>query len=415
MTLKGYIMISTAEKTVFLTEAAKRFGPEVTRAQLVGLTEEGFKRHFWIEADKYRVGRGKYRLPLQEFGINLTPGYAVQNNIIEEPQVLKLSKHVPQAAPSVAPPTHVIVQQKQASTVARFTEKAIVPTKDPLFVDFGFFDKMKMIIKYGQFYPVFVSGLSGNGKTMMVEQACAALGREYLRVNISTETCEDDLIGGFRLIEGETRWYDGPVIQAMKSGAILCLDEIDRGSNKLMCLQAILEGKPYLIKKTGEYVEPAKGFNVIATANTKGKGDDTGRFMAATILDDAFLERFPITVEQEYPDMKIETKILTRVFESLGLNDVEFIGNLVKWADIIRKTFQEGAIDEVISTRRLVHIAKAFLIFQDRTVAIQYCVNRFDDETKAAFLDLYSKIDGADAPVVAEAKVETSTEQDIPF
>lgn len=397
-------MFTVSEKVAYLTEAASRFGGEASRDQLSSLAAEGFPKHLWLQNKEYRTGRGMYRLPLQEFGIDLAR-LAVVTKVATETCV---------SDPVVAQPQPQM-QQKQASTVARFTEKAIVPTKDPLFVDFGFFDKMKMIIKYGQFYPVFVSGLSGNGKTMMVEQACAALGREYLRVNISTETCEDDLIGGFRLIEGETRWYDGPVIQAMKSGAILCLDEIDRGSNKLMCLQAILEGKPYLIKKTGEYVEPAKGFNVIATANTKGKGDDTGRFMAATILDDAFLERFPITVEQEYPDMKIETKILTRVFESLGLNDVEFIGNLVKWADIIRKTFQEGAIDEVISTRRLVHIAKAFLIFQDRTVAIQYCVNRFDDETKAAFLDLYSKIDGADAPVVAETKAEASTEQDIPF
>jgi MoxR-like ATPase len=386
-------MISHSEKSSFLSEAARRFGPEVTRAQLVSMVDEGFKRHFWIESDQYRVGRGKYRLPLEDFGIDLAKLSVVPKT---ETQVQVSVPETPVA--------------KAVATVARFTEKAIVPTRDPLFVEFGFFDKMKMVIKSGQFYPVFVSGLSGNGKTMMVEQACAVLKREYMRVNISPETCEDDLIGGFRLIEGETRWYDGPVIQAMKSGAILCLDEIDRGSNKLMCLQAILEGKPYLIKKTGEYVQPTAGFNVIATANTKGKGDDSGRFMAATILDDAFLERFPITVEQEYPDVKVETKILSRVFDSLGLDDKEFAANLVKWADIIRKTFTEGAIDEVIATRRLVHIAKAFQIFGDRKAAIEYCINRFDSETKTAFLDLYSKIDSAE-----EQKPAVPVNEEIPF
>jgi MoxR-like ATPase len=217
-------------------------------------------------------------------------------------------------------------------------------------------------------------------------------------VNVSPETDEDDLIGGFRLIDGETKWFDGPVIQAMKRGSVLVLDEIDRGSNKLMCLQGILEGKGVLIKKTGEYVEPASGFNVVATANTKGKGDDTGRYMSATILDDAFLERFPITVEQEYPDTKIELKILKKVFDSLGISDDKFANNLVQWSDIIRKTFEEGAIDELISTRRLVHIAQAYTIFNDKMDAIKYCINRFDSETKNSFLDLYTKIDADVAP-----------------
>lgn len=380
-------MFTTTQKVEFLIEAAKRFGAEVSRDQLKSLADEGFPKHLWIQNTEYRAGRGKYRLPLEEYGINLTNLALVAS----EPTVKVASK------PAVSAP----VKTKIAS-VAAYSDKPNVPSRDPLFVEFGFYDKMKMIIKSKQFYPVFVSGLSGNGKTMMVEQTCAALSREYLRVNISPETSEDDLIGGFRLINGETRWYDGPVIQAMKSGAVLCLDEIDRGSNKLMCLQAILEGKPYLLKKTGEYVEPTAGFNIIATANTKGKGDDTGRFMAATILDDAFLERFPITVEQEYPDVKVETKILTRVFESLGIDDKEFATNLVRWADIIRNSFQEGAIDEVIATRRLVHIAKAFQIFGDRIVAIQYCINRFDTETKTAFMDLYSKIETPAATVVPE-------------
>lgn len=394
-------MFSVSDKIAYLTEAAKRFGTEVSRDQLVTLTDEGFPKHLWLQNKEYRTGRGKYRLPLEEFGIDLARLSVVPKTV---------APAVTSAPASVAQPQ--VFQQKTVSTVARFTDKAVVPSRDPLFVEFGFFDKMKMVIKSRQFYPVFVSGLSGNGKTMMVEQACATLGREYLRVNISPETCEDDLIGGFRLIDGETRWYDGPVIQAMKSGAVLCLDEIDRGSNKLMCLQAILEGKSYLIKKTGEYVEPTPGFNIVATANTKGKGDETGRFMAATILDDAFLERFPITVEQEYPDVKIETKILNRVFDSLGLTDKEFATNLVKWADIIRKTFTEGAIDEVIATRRLVHIAKAFQIFGDRMAAIQYCINRFDAETKTAFLDLYTKIDGTETAPAAPAVNEN---EEVPF
>lgn len=390
-------MLTKSQRVKYLTEAAKRFGIEVSRDQLKSLSNEGFPKHLWLQGPENRSGRGLYRLPLEEYGIDLA-----NLALVASAPAMKAAK-VSAPAPVVAEP----VKTKIAS-VAAFSDKPNIPSRDPLFVEFGFYDKMKMIIKSGQFYPVFVSGLSGNGKTMMVEQTCAALSREYLRVNISPETCEDDLIGGFRLIDGETRWYDGPVIQAMKSGAVLCLDEIDRGSNKLMCLQAILEGKPYLLKKTGEYVEPTAGFNIIATANTKGKGDDTGRFMAATILDDAFLERFPITVEQEYPDVKVETKILTRVFESLGIDDKEFATNLVKWADIIRNTFQEGAIDEVIATRRLVHIAKAFQIFGDRMTAIQYCINRFDVETKTAFLDLYTKIEvpsTVSAPVVAAPEV----------
>ena len=375
-------MISQSEKVSFLTEAAKRFGTEVSRQQLVTLSSETGRRHFWLEADEYRVGRGKYRLPLSEFGINLTGA----TNLAVVP--------APVAQKPKAPVIQMPEQPKtKISTVGRFTENAVILNCDPLYVEFGFYDRMKQIVNSKEFYPVFVSGLSGNGKTMMVEQACATLRREYIRVNISPETSEDDLIGGFRLIDGETKWFDGPVIQAMKAGAVLCLDEIDRGSNKLMCLQAILEGKPYLIKKTGEYVEPAYGFNIVATANTKGKGDESDRFMAATILDDAFLERFPITVEQEYPDTKVETRILSKVFDSLGIQDKEFATNLVKWADIIRKTFEEGAIDELISTRRLVHIAKAFKIFGERTEAIKFCINRFDAETKTAFLDLYTKID----------------------
>ena len=394
-------MITQSEKVAFVTEAAKRFGEVVTRQQLVTLSEEtGGKRQFWLEADQYRVGRGKYQLPLQEFNVNMAGLALVKSNSVPS---------MPITEPIMAPVAKAIAKM---SSVARMQEGAIIPKVNSLYVPFGFFDNMKRIVASKKFYPVFVSGLSGNGKTFMVEQACAQLKVECLRVNISPETDEDELIGGFRLIDGETKWFDGPVVQAMKSGAVLILDEIDRGSNKLMCLQGVLEGKGLFVKKTGEFVEPVSGFNVIATANTKGKGDETGRYMAATILDDAFLERFPITVEQEYPDVKIETKILTKLFASLNITDKAFAENLVKWADIIRKTFEEGAIDELISTRRLSHIAEAYTIFNDKMEAIKYCINRFDNETKTSFLDLYTKIDAGIDPTT----VKTDTVSDeVPF
>lgn len=387
-------MTTKAEKILFVTEAAKRFGEVVTHQQLVSLSNEtGMKRQVWLEGKQYRVARGKYQLPLQKFNINMAGLALVKSEpmkTIAEPVVASVAKAV-----------------AKISSVPRMHEGAIIPKVNSLYVPFGFFDNMKRIVASKKFYPVFVSGLSGNGKTFMVEQACAQLKVECLRVNISPETDEDDLIGGFRLIDGETKWFDGPVVQAMKSGAVLILDEIDRGSNKLMCLQGVLEGKGLFIKKTGEFVEPVQGFNVIATANTKGKGDETGRYMAATILDDAFLERFPITVEQEYPDVKIETKILTKLFASLGITDKAFAENLVKWADIIRKTFEEGAIDELISTRRLSHIAEAYTIFNDKVESIKYCINRFDAETKTAFLDLYSKIDAGIDPTSQPIEVKS--------
>jgi hypothetical protein len=392
-------MTTKAEKILFVTEAAKRFGEVVTHEQLVTLSEEtGMKRQVWLEGKQYRIARGKYQLPLQEFNINMAG--------------LALVKAEPIASMPISEPVKAPVAKAIAkmSSVARMQEGAIIPKVNSLYVPFGFFDNMKRIVASKKFYPVFVSGLSGNGKTFMVEQACAQLKVECLRVNISPETDEDDLIGGFRLIDGETKWFDGPVLQAMKSGAVLILDEIDRGSNKLMCLQGVLEGKGLFVKKTGEFVEPVAGFNIIATANTKGKGDETGRYMAATIIDDAFLERFPITVEQEYPDVKVETKILTKLFASLGIDDKAFAENLVKWADIIRKTFEEGAIDELISTRRLSHIAEAYTIFNDKMEAIKYCINRFDAETKTSFLDLYTKIDAG----AEEVKTETVSDE-IPF
>ena len=270
-----------------------------------------------------------------------------------------------------------------------------VPAKDQYYVPWGNYKDIENIVRSNMFYPVYITGLSGNGKTLMVEQACARVNKSYIRVQITPETDEDDLIGGFRLVNGETIFAEGPVIKAMKSGALLLIDELDRGSNKIMCMQGVLEGKPILIKKTGEVVSPAEGFNVIATANTKGKGSDDGRFIAASIIDEAFLERFTITVEQPYPSLATEKKIVLKHMDKYGKTDHDFAELLAQWSDTIRKTFDDDGIDELISTRRLCHITQTFSIFNDRMKAIQLCVNRFDNDTKEAFLDLYSKVDAS--------------------
>ena len=285
----------------------------------------------------------------------------------------------------------------------------LVPEKDATFVPFGFYKDLKKVLSSSMFYPIFISGLSGNGKTTMVEQVCANLKREAIRVNISIETDEDDLIGGNTLVDGNVVYREGPVLPAMKRGAVLILDEVDRGSNKLMCLQAILEGKPYFNKKTGETVTPAPGFNLVATANTKGRGSDDGKFISANILDEAFLERFAITVEQEYPTMATEKKIVLKKMDKVNNVDEEFATHLVTWSDVIRKTYYEGAIDELISTRRLEHIVNAFAVFGDKQKAVQLCVNRFDEDTKEAFIDLYAKVD----PSVELAESTEETEQEI--
>ncbi len=299
--------------------------------------------------DQFKVSRGKWDLTIQE----------------------KLEENY--TAPSAIPSLEI---------------QNLIPPKDPQYVPFGNFSDVKKIIKSGEFYPCFITGLSGNGKTLSVEQACASLNRELIRVNITIETDEDDLIGGFRLVNGETVWHNGPVVEALSRGAVLLLDEVDLASNKILCLQSILEGKGVFLKKIGKYVQPVKGFNVIATANTKGKGSDDGRFVGTNILNEAFLERFPVTFEQSYPPSTVEQKILTAL-----CSDKDFCKRLCDWADIIRKTFYDGGIEEVISTRRLVHIARAYSIWNDKQKAIEVCVNRFDDETKQAFLELYDKVD----------------------
>ena len=306
---------------------------------------------------EYNVGRGKWNLE-------------VTKDAVKELEVSFIS-------PSVEPPT----------------QDNLIPQKDDTFVKFGPFSDIKKIIESNLFYPTFITGLSGNGKTFSVEQACAQLKREIIRVNITIETDEDDLIGGFRLVDGATVWHNGPVIEALQRGAILLLDEIDLASNKILCLQSILEGKGVFLKKIGKFVSPKMGFNVIATANTKGKGSDDGRFIGTNVLNEAFLERFPVTLEQTYPSPATEVKMLLLHAASVGCHDEKFIQKLVDWADIIRKTFYDGGIDELISTRRLVHIVRAYSIFNDKAKAIQVCVNRFDDETKQAFLELYDKVD----------------------
>ncbi len=305
----------------------------------------------------YKVGRGKWNLE-------------VTKETVEE---LEVSYSAPAAMPVV--------------------EQNLIPQKDDSFVKFGNFADIKKIIQSRIFYPTFITGLSGNGKTLSVEQACAQLGRELIRVNITIETDEDDLIGGFRLVNGETVWHNGPVIEALQRGAVLLLDEIDLASNKILCLQSILEGKGVFLKKIGKFITPAKGFNVLATANTKGKGSDDGRFIGTNVLNEAFLERFPVTFEQGYPTVAVETKILRGVARDINVVAPDFCKRLCDWADIIRRTFYDGGIEELISTRRLVHIIRAFKIFADKEKAIQVCVNRFDDETKQAFLELYDKVD----------------------
>jgi len=287
-------------------------------------------------------------------------------------------------------------------------DSVFVPPTDLYFVSWGNYKTIETIIGCNFFYPTYITGMSGNGKTVMVEQACAKLKRSYIRVQITPETDEDDLIGGFRLIDGETVFNKGPVIKAMETGAILLIDEIDRGSSKIMCLQGVLEGKPVLIKKTGEMVSPSAGFNIIATANTKGKGSEDGRFVTANIIDEAFLERFVVTIEQPYPTMAIEKKIILNHMKKFDCLDETFATLLATWSDTIRKTFEDGGLDELISTRRICHIIQTFSIFKKRSKAIELCVNRFDTDTREAFIDLYSKVDAS--VVTSDENIKSDTE-----
>ncbi len=342
-----------------ITDLKNTFGSEFTAADVRGYCASKNLSYPTVtkRLESFKVGRGKWNLEV------------TQQKVEEIERTFQ--------APAVIPPI----------------EQNLIPTKDDTFVKFGNFNDIKKIIESRLFYPTFITGLSGNGKTFSVEQACAQLKRELIRVNITIETDEDDLIGGFRLVDGNTVWHNGPVVEALERGAVLLLDEIDLASNKILCLQSVLEGKGVFLKKIGRFVKPTAGFNVVATANTKGKGSDDGRFIGTNVLNEAFLERFPVTFEQSYPVPATEQKILSAVALSLGVNDSDFCKRLVDWADIIRKTFYDGGIEEIISTRRLVHIIRAYSIFGDKAKAIQVCVNRFDDETKQAFLELYDKVD----------------------
>jgi len=374
----------------FIVAAQELFGksPILTRDGIQQVVEEkGVAYPYWlVTKSEYRYGRGKYKLPsVFEGTFNAQP--------VPEVEPIALAAQV--------------VQLRQ--TKLQDDSDSAIPEKFPNYVPFGFFKDLQNIVRSKMFYPVFITGHSGNGKTLMVEQVCAELNRECIRVNISIETDESDLLGGPVLVDGNTPFRDGPVLLAMKRGAILLIDEVDRGSNKLMCLQGILEGKAFYNKKTGEVIKPAPGFNVIATANSKGQGTDEGKYLVQ-ILDSAFLERFPITVEQEYPTATIEKKILAPLIE-----DKDFVDNLVQWADVVRQSYKQGATDELISTRRLVHIAKAFVIFKDRMKAITLCLNRFDEETKTAFLDLYSKVDAKVEMTANTDNVLTVVDNDIPF
>ena len=356
----------------------KKYGrTEISRSEINDFVKSGeISNPSWLKNKNYLVSRGVYSLPIA--GNDFSPTLTDVPLVPEEPK-----------EPVVAKAAFVV-----SSLIGN-----IVPDKDPVFVPWGYFKDIKKIVSSKAFYPIFVTGLSGNGKTMNVSQACAAANRECIRVNITIETDEDDLLGGYRLQDGQTVWQDGPVIEAMKRGALLLLDEIDLASNKIMCLQPILEGNGVFLKKINQFVKPAKGFNVIATANTKGQGSDDGKFIGTNILNEAFLERFPITIEQAYPTNKIEEKILLNVMSDKKLTstvDSEFASSLVTWADIIRKTYYEGGVDELISTRRLVHIVEAFSIFKNKMKAIEMCTNRFDLDTKTSFLDLYTKIDGGE-------------------
>ena len=360
----------------------------ITRPEIALVMDENSDLTFpqWVVGPDFRTDdRGVYHLPDEKGRYDLDAS-------LETPAPVMATD----AAPVAALATAVGVMENH---------EGYTPEKFPGYVTWGNFNLVRDVVKSKIFYPMFLTGLSGNGKTLMVQEVCARLKREYVRANITIETDEDDLIGGFRLLNGETVWHDGPVVTAMKRGAVLLLDEIDLASNKIMALQPVLEGSSIYLKKIGKWVHPAEGFNIIATANTKGQGSDDGRFIGTNVMNESFLERFPVTVEQTYPTNKIEERILTNELNKQDKVDEPFVKNLVKWADVIRRSFFEGACDEIISTRRLVHVVGAYGIFDDKLKSIAMCISRFDAETKETFLDLYTKVDeGVDIDAMMEEK-----------
>ena len=381
-----------AKQQEYVDHAKKMFGKSTLSVAELKKANSKFGCKYapqWLIKNKdYKVGKSLFKLPVE--------GDVVKN---ETPN---------KETEKILTPVET---KKEAAYIVSSLTGNIVPKKDPIFVSFGNYPDIKSIVKSNRFYPVFITGLSGNGKTMGVTQACAEAKRELIRVNITIETDEDDLLGGYRLKDGQTVWQNGPVIEAMERGAILLLDEVDLASNKIMCLQPILEGSGVFVKKINKFVKPAQGFNVIATANTKGQGSDDGKFIGTNVLNEAFLERFPVTFEQKYPSVAIEKKILNNTLKASGKSDVKFIDKLTTWADVIRKTYFDGGVDEIISTRRLVHITQAYAIFDNKMKAIQMCTNRFDDDTKNSFVELYTKVDsGSSVEDIIEAQRKADVE-----
>ena len=387
-----YTMLNTKQQE-FVDYAVEKFGTaELTVAELKEANAHfgcKYAPQWLIKNADYKVGKSTFRLP-------------TESNMVSTPSNVK--EAVPETEKVLTTKAPETATVSEAAYVVSSLTGDIVPKKDPVFVSFGNYPDVKSIVKSKMFYPVFITGLSGNGKTMGVTQACAENKRELIRVNITIETDEDDLLGGYRLKDGQTVWQNGPVIEAMERGAVLLLDEIDLASNKIMCLQPILEGSGVFVKKINRFIKPANGFNVIATANTKGQGSDDGKFIGTNVLNEAFLERFPITFEQSYPSVAIEQKILVNTYKnSTGKSDNDFCKKLVTWADVIRKTYFDGGVDEIISTRRLVHIIQAYAIFGKKMKAVEVCTNRFDDDTKNSFIELYTKVDaGATAEQISE-------------
>ena len=366
----------TPAKKEFVVLASKKFGDGaiLTRNQINEFAKDaGVPAPSWLKKNEYRVGHGQYQLP--------TDSVSSASDTPDVPMTPQVDTSQPET---------------RVNLVVDTETQNLIPSHFEGFVQWGHCSTIKKIIQSRMFYPVFITGLSGNGKTLMVEELHSQLKKELIRVNITIETDEDDLLGGFRLINGETKFVPGPVIQAMERGCTLLLDECDLGSNKLLALQPVLEGKGVFLKKINKWVTPKPGFNVIATANTKGKGSDDGRFVGTNILNEAFLERFAITIEQPYPSSKVEKKIILGSMNKYGKTDEKFAENLTLWAEVIRKTFYDGGVDEIISTRRLDHIVKAFSIFNDKLKAIELCVSRFDEDTKDSFLDLYTKVDAGE-------------------
>jgi len=360
---------------------------QVSRKQIQSVMEtmKSSKYPTWLMQNK--LGRGLYAIP----GGNFT-------------------------APIVG--NTALAPQQPESVIVDFTNlESLVPKIDGNYVPFGNYKDLERIVASKQFYPTYISGPTGNGKSTSIEQICAKLQRPLIRVNLNKMTDEDQLIGSKTLVDGNVEIVEGPVMIAMRLGIPLLLDEIDAGgANTLLCLQPILEGKPFYFKLKNEMVYPAVGFNMFATANTKGKGSDDGRYIGTNVLNEAFLERFAVTFNQEYPDAKVEIKIVQNLMKSFGVLDEEFASNLVKWAEAIRRTFDAGGVDETITTRRLVHIVRAFSIFKNQKKAIELCTNRFDDATRLAFVDLFDKVSAGEMIVEEQAEVAPQVvDTEVPF